>query len=180
MPSTAATGLVRDGSGWRVHIDGFGPLGVDRVVVASGAFGSNLLPLALDLERRPRTVVMAEVGPGPDLPCLVWIGCDHPDLDDLAEVYWVPPIEYPDGRVLLKIGGKILPEPTIDEADLTEWFQGDGDPVEVGALKRALQVLLPDREVTPVDQAPCVHTGPPTGVPNSSPPRARLARLASP
>ncbi|MCP5027479.1 MAG: FAD-binding oxidoreductase [Actinomycetia bacterium] len=161
----AATGLSRHGSGWRVEVDGADPVVVHRVIVASGAFGSNLLARPLDLVRRPRTVVLAEIGPGPDLPSLVWIGCDHPALDALDEVYWVPPTEYPDGRVLLKIGGKIRPEPIIDEADLPAWFQGDGDSAEAAALQAALQVLLPDRQVTPVGQLPCVYTGTPTGLP---------------
>ncbi len=165
------------GAGFRVG-GAWGSVDARRVVVATGAFGHGLLGpgpeqdlgARLGLVRRPRTVVLAELGPDPrDRPLPSLILRDQSD-ERLTSIYWVPPVPYPDGRTYLKIGGVLADDPVIGtgpdpEAELVDWFHGPGDPVESDALRAALATRLPDRPVLATATVPCVYTGTATGLP---------------
>ncbi len=141
----------------------WGSIRADRVLLATGAFGSHLLDGALALERRLRTVVMAELAGPVAVPSLIL--ADPPD-GLLDEIYWVPPVTYPDGAVRLKIGGSRRATTVADDlADLVDHFRSDGDPVEVDALTATLRSLLPGVEIASVATKPCVVTATPTGHP---------------
>ena len=142
----------------------WGTVAARRVLLATGAFGRDLLDGELILERRPRTVVMAEVDATvQNLPSLVLY---QPPDDRLEAIYWVPPVPYPDGRVCLKIGGNLHDASVADdEDDLTEWFRSDGDVTEIDALRSALQRLLPAVEFRSFHSTPCVVTGTPSEYP---------------
>ena len=99
MVESVAERVVRTGSTFEVS-GPWGSIDADRVLVATGAFAGSLLPRPLALERRARTVVMAEMEPA-GTPCLI---SDAPD-DRLHEIYWVPPVRFPFGKTCLKIGG---------------------------------------------------------------------------
>ena len=157
----AATRISASGSG--VTVTGsFGEVAADRVLVATGAFGAGLLDRPLDVERRPRTVLMAETAPDERIPSLILQG---PPDDRLNEVYWVPPVPYPDGRIRLKIGGDLKAFDPLDPGDLVTWFRSDGDRAEVEALEHSLRALLPDVTFGDLVGAPCVVTGTATGLP---------------
>lgn len=142
----------------------WGSVTADRVLLATGAFGAELLPgdLQLHLQRRPRTTLMAEMLDDQRIPCLI---LDQPPDDRLHEIYWVPPVRYPDGRVCLKIGGNLKEHPLLDPDELVPWFRSDGSAEEADALEQSLRVLLPNARIEHVDTAPCVVTGTPTGHP---------------
>lgn len=140
----------------------FGTIAAERVLVATGAFGSELFDWRLDVERRARTIVMARLADDGRIPCLI---LDQPPDDRLHEIYWVPPVEYPDGSVRIKIGGNRKETILLDPGDLTDWFHGDGDLVEIEALTNSLFSLLPDAPLGDIVTSPCVITGTPTGVP---------------
>lgn len=149
-------------AGGRFTVGGpFGELEADRVLLATGAFGGELLDGALVLERRARTTLMVEMAPRPDLPCVISVAPD-PRLSDL---YWVPPVRYPDGRTALKIGGALHDTTLLDADDLDAWFHGDGDPEEAEALAESLVALLPDVTIGGWWTAPCVITATPTDHP---------------
>ena len=157
----AATGLDVRADG--VTVTGrFGALTADRVIVATGAFGAGLLQRPLLVERRPRTVLMAECAPDDRIPSLILQG---PPDDRLNEIYWVPPIPYPDGRIRLKIGGDLKAFDPLATEDLVEWFRSDGSDVEIEALEHSLRALLPDVTFGDLARSPCVVTGTPTGLP---------------
>ena len=104
----------------------WGSLDARQVLVATGAFGRHLYRDQLELERRPRTVLLAEMVPTGALPSLI---LGPPPDSRLDSLYWVPPVRYPDGRVYLKIGGSLAANPLLDDdEELVEWFHGDGDP----------------------------------------------------
>ena len=126
-----------------------------RVLVTTGAFGSELLPRSLNLHRMPRTTVTAEISMGDSLPSLI---CVDPPDERLDEIYWVPPVRYSDGRVALKIGGSLRHSEPVEQAALTDWFQSEGDETEVDALRNSLFGLLPGIEVRSWAQKPCVVT----------------------
>jgi len=157
----AVAGVRRHDGGFA--LDGsFGSVIVDRLLVATGAFGSDLFEWELDVERRARTTVMARLADDGRIPCLI---LDQPPDDRVHEIYWVPPVEYPDGSVRIKIGGNRKDTILLEPHELIEWFHSDGDPVEIDSLTENLFALLPDAPLGDVVTAPCVITGTPTGAP---------------
>lgn len=140
----------------------FGTIRADRIVVATGAFGADLLGARLDVVRFPRTVVMAEIADNGRIPSLI---SDQPPDDRLAEIYWVPPIRFPDGRVCLKIGGELVDAQPCEPEDLTDWFHSEGSEVEADALSNCVRALLPGVQAASWWQTPCVVTS----TPNSHP-----------
>lgn len=156
----AVTAIERTSSGFSLS-GGWGSITADRVLIATGAFGRGLLGGLSEgepvLERRARTILLAEVGPmATPVPSLI---VDDPPDDRLTNIYWVPPVEFPDGRTYLKIGGTLTEDRSIDdEAELIEWFGGTGYGAEIEALEAALRGLLPDVELTSFSSKPCVVT----------------------
>lgn len=157
------TVVDRSGDRWR-FAGPFGEMTADRMLLATGGFGSSLRPVDLQLVRRPRTVVMAEIPAevGDRLPALIHDRIVDPDLEG---IYWTPPVRYPDGHSYLKIGGDLRPHPEAAEAELSAWFRGNGDPREIAALIRMIGVLLPGVEISNVWSKPCVVVVTPTGNP---------------
>ena len=152
----AVSSIESNAGGYRLS-GSWGSLEASRILLATGAFGRHLVERELKVERRPRTVVLAETALDKPLPCLIASSL----IDDrLAGVYWVPPVPYPDGRSYLKIGGSLLASPLIDaEAELVDWFHGDGDATEIDALEVTLRGLLPDAKFVSFTSQPCVITG---------------------
>ena len=105
---------------------------------------------------------MAETAPDERIPSLILQG---PPDDRLNEVYWVPPVPYPDGRIRLKVGGDLKAFDPLGPGDLVTWFRSDGDRAEVEALEHSLRALLPDVTFGDLVGAPCVVTGTATGLP---------------
>ncbi len=156
---------VADGSPATIHLRSGGTIQADQVVLATGPHGADMVPgLDLPLERRLRTIALAELGPGPDLPTLIIDNPPHPALD---EAYWVPPVEFPDGRMLLKIGGDSLPVHLADSGDdISRWFQQGGSEEEATTLFELMETLLPERQITRVRHKPCTVSYTPSGVPH--------------
>lgn len=164
--SAAVSRVERRDGGFEVS-GPFGAIHAGRLLVATGAFGSELFDWSLDVERRARTIVMARLDPATHEPAgrIPSLILDQPPDDRVEEVYWVPPVEYPDGSVRIKIGGNLKETILLEPGDLTEWFHGDGDPTEIDCLANNLRSLLPDAPLGDLVTAPCVITGTATGMP---------------
>jgi sarcosine oxidase len=149
----------------RIHLRSGEIVDAAQIILATGPHGADLVPgIDAPLERRMRTIALAELGPGPDLPTLI---IDNPPHALLDEAYWVPPVEFPDGRMLLKIGGDSLPPQLADDGDdITRWFHAGGSEAEATALFELLETLLPEREITRVRHRPCVVSYTPSGIPH--------------
>ncbi len=133
-----------------------GSLDVDRVLMCTGPYGAELLGIDLGMERRLRTILLADIGAGAGIPSLI---AQDVAPDELTGVYWVPPTQFPDGRVLLKIGGDYVDHGVAESAsEIDHWFHGDGDPIEAAALEAALRELLPGAEIAELTTKPCVVT----------------------
>jgi len=93
----------------------------DRVLFCTGAYGAEVLGIDMPLQKRLRTIVLAELDDGPDLPTLIIDDPPHPALE---EAYWVPPVLWPNGKRLIKIGGDSVPMNvgTINE-EIDQWFR---------------------------------------------------------
>ncbi|MDH3679098.1 MAG: FAD-binding oxidoreductase [Acidimicrobiia bacterium] len=151
----AVTALDRTEGGFELT-GGWGSLTARRILLATGAFGRGLLEQQLVVERRARSVVMGEMADPGGIPSLIL--ADPPD-SRLEDIYWVPPVQYPDGRLCLKIGGTVVEDRTVDSEDeLTDWFHTGGYDLEIDALQTSLRSLLPDVSFTSFTSSPCVIT----------------------
>lgn len=129
-----------------------------RVLVAAGGFsiGEGLLPRAVDLTVKARTVVFAEIAE-PDLAALAdmpswidesWLAHEH--------FYLLPPIRYPDGKCYIKIGGDPTDIVLPDAAAVRAWFRTDGSADAIAHLRRVLARAIPDLAAVSFSSAPCV------------------------
>ena len=119
----------------------------ETAIVATGAFaaGSDLLPVPVALRAKSEVYVMAELDDQQAaeldaMPC-VNRTIHHPQLADL---YVLPPIRYPDGRIYLKLGVNTtidhwLPDPAAVHA----WYDDGDDDGPLPAMRGVLTGLLP-------------------------------------
>ncbi len=134
----------------------FGEIEARRVLLATGAYGAELVGITLAAKRLLRTTLRVDMGPAPAMPSLILDPVDHPHIGDL---YWNPPVRYPDGRVLFKVGCEIPNAPVAETVDdLARWFASDGDPVEADALLATSRALLPGADFRSWETVPCVIT----------------------
>jgi sarcosine oxidase len=126
-------------------------LRAETAIVASGAFaaGSDLLPAPVALRAKSEIYAMAELDDQQAaalsaMPCITrTIG--HPQLADL---YVLPPIRYPDGRAYLKFGANTVTDRWLpDPAAVRAWYDhGNGDGL-LPDLRGILTGLLPDARI---------------------------------
>jgi sarcosine oxidase len=152
--TTVMTGTVRtlrsSSAGVEIDLDDGSHLRADTVVIATGAFaaGSHLLPRALALRAKSEVYAMAELSDDQvrsltGMPAVVRT-VSHPDLADL---YVLPPIRYPDGRVYIKVGANTMTDHWLDDpAQVRDWYHhGDSDN-PLPAFREVLTDLLPHIE----------------------------------
>ncbi|MEM9463936.1 MAG: FAD-dependent oxidoreductase [Actinomycetota bacterium] len=160
-----ATALTRSNGSWTVTTSATS-VTADRVVVATGAFGRELLDEPVPATPFARTVALIEfTEPLPGRRATPALVLAAPETDRLDQMYWVPPVRYPDGRLRLKAGGTHVDDVPIEPGRLVEWFRSDGDPEEVEALVQSVRAALPDAAIASVRSAPCVTTRTATGYP---------------
>lgn len=133
----------------------------NKVLIAVGAYTNSLLNAPLDLTLKPRTILLAEL-PETEatrlaaIPTLIYGLKDNPSL---ASIYMVPPVEYPDGKFYIKIGGSLHNISAVNSFDeLRAWFNRGGSRAEAEALQAVLLDLIPDLNATTFCQKPCVTT----------------------
>ena len=136
---TSTTGTEAELGGRRLR--------AEAAIVASGAFaaGSDLLPVPVALRAKSEVYVMAELDDqqAADLDAIPCINTtiDHPQLADL---YVLPPIRYPEGRTYLKIGANTMIDHWLpDPAAVRAWYDHGSDDGPLPALRKALTSLLP-------------------------------------
>jgi sarcosine oxidase len=142
--SRSRAGVVAD-------LDGGGQLHADAAVVATGAFaaGSGLLPGALALRAKSEVYAMAELGGEQahemgGMPCVV----RHISHPELADLYMLPPIRYPDGRVFLKAGANTMTDRWLDDASsVRDWYRDGDSDGPLPALRDVVTGMLPGVEV---------------------------------
>ncbi len=150
----AVSRITRTAAGFVVSGQ-FGEAVANRVLLATGMYGSALVGVNLELFRQPRTTVRLEIEHGV-LPSLIAYEVNVPDIEG---IYWVPPVLYPNGKIMLKIGGTYAPsESIVDDAEIAGWFATDGNPAEASALRAVVAEILPDARVLSWDTVPCVVT----------------------
>ncbi len=149
--ATITSGTVRalhtSATGTEAELDDGCRLRAGAAIVASGAFaaGSDLLPAPVALRAKSEVYVMAELDDQQAaelgaMPCINRT-IDHPQLADL---YVLPPIRYPDGRTYLKAGANTMIDHWLpDPAAVRAWYDHGNDDGPLPALREALASLLP-------------------------------------
>lgn len=137
------------------------------VLIATGAYTNSLLERPLALIPIARTILLAEVPAREvdhfrEMPTLIaWLPEDAP----IASIYLLPPLQYPDGRYYLKIGGGDSRQPLLTVQSLTAWFHSEGSQMLGQTLKAVLLSLLPRLKPTCFQTKPCVTTHTSSGYP---------------
>jgi sarcosine oxidase len=140
-----------------------------KVVVAAGAYTTFLLPRPLDFFIKPRTIVMAQLSSAESqrlaqMPTTIYSnGVAGAELEG---TYSVPPTQYPDGHIYLKIGGQ-LPDiqPLQTEAEIKQWFKQGGSQHEADLLQAVLFDMVPNLQAERIVTKPCVVTDTAHGYP---------------
>ena len=143
----AVRALRRSVTGMEAELDDGRRLRAAAAIVASCAFaaGSDLLPAPVALRAKSEVYAMAELDgqQAADLGAMPCINreIDHPQLADL---YVLPPIRYPDGRVYLKAGANTMIDHWLPDPDAVRaWYDHGNDDGALPALREALTGLLP-------------------------------------
>ena len=165
----AATALRHDGDVWVVTTGSGATVRSHRVVVATGAHSDELAGLdgCPSFAVRGETIVMALLGPAErarlaGLPSVL-ARLDHPDYEDL---YVVPPTDYPDGSVRLKLGATLRRRRRLDDGTARRaWMRGDGHLDELEPLRALLVELVPGLDAESWESKPCLITETASGLP---------------
>jgi glycine/D-amino acid oxidase-like deaminating enzyme len=150
--ATITSGAVRvlhtSTAGMEAELDDGRRIRAEAAIIASGAFaaGSDLLPVPVALRAKSEVYAMAELDDQQAaelqaMPC-VNRTINHPQLADL---YVLPPIRYPDGRTYLKFGANTMIDHWLpDPAAVRAWYDHGDDDGPLPALRAVLTGLLPD------------------------------------
>lgn len=152
----------RAGDSWTIDTT-LGDVTVDRVVVAGGPHGARMVGHELSIVAALRTRLMVEFERPMNLPSLIAGDVGHPDVKG---IYWTPPVRYPDGRIMLKIGAdENETRFSDDDASLVAWFRSGGHPDEARHLSEVVETLLPGAAVRSTTYEPCATTWTDNGLP---------------
>ncbi|MEM9318880.1 MAG: FAD-dependent oxidoreductase [Pseudomonadota bacterium] len=150
--------VVTDLAGGEVTLVSGATLSAGQILVATGAYAalSPWMPERPKMRVAARTVYFAEVDATEAarlaaMPSLIWRpdGLDH-------YLYLLPPIRYPDGRLLVKIGGEDDGPVVQTEGEALDWFTGHGNSEVAETLKSALTGLMPGLAIKAEHSAPCI------------------------
>ena len=163
---TASAIEVRAGGGWTVRTVEGSSFAVEHVLVATGPHADELD----GLRRRPvievlaETVVLARIPAAEQerLAGLPSIIVDDPVHDHL---YTVPPTDYPDGFVYMKLGATHHEEQVLSPPQRREWMRGDRHEADVDWLRGLLLGLIPGLRAEAWLTKPCLIPDTPTKLP---------------
>ncbi|MEM6635928.1 MAG: FAD-dependent oxidoreductase [Pseudomonadota bacterium] len=134
-----------------------GTVEADHVIVAAGAYASDLLGDRLELTVHARTIFFLRVE-GEELERLSKMPTIILDYCDGTDIYALPPIRYPDGAHYIKIGGDPTDRPLSGSDDIGAWFRSGGDPMIAALLEEKLRGLMPGIQGAGSHHSACVTT----------------------
>ena len=158
--------ITRTSGGFRLRAATGIEVTAEQVIVATGSYGNHFTERPLAVSIRSEAVILCEVDQDTAeslvMPTAIWI-IDHPELND---IYVVPPVQYPDGRWYLKVGGDWGPGPRLDsEASRLAWMTGADADDRLDMMRRVVEEMLPDVPFTSFSMKPCVIADTATGLP---------------
>jgi sarcosine oxidase len=159
--SEAVTRIEPSSQGYRLTA-GSQTLLAKSVVLCTGAYSNQpgLLERPLALRLKPEIVIYAELDrPAADVladaPCLIY-EIDHPAAADL---YLLPPVRYPDGKIYLKLGANTRSDIHIKGSRaINDWYKAGDSDVEKDSLQAIVEQILPDLRANSWHTRRCVIT----------------------
>ena len=163
---TTARSIVRRKQGFQISLADDTTIVAEEVIIATGAYGSQLTAQPLAVSVRPEAVILAElddvIATGLTIPSSIFL-LDHPQLDD---VYIVPPVRYPDDRWYVKMGGSWAgAAPLADEVAMSAWMSGQDANAQLTTMRDVLTDLLPKVPFRSFSMKPCLITDTKSGLP---------------
>lgn len=151
--------IERRVGGYRAVIGNGDNVDARHVLVATGAYAADLLPVRPAMAVLPEAVVLGEVsaddaGALSDMPALIHI----PDAGPFADIYVVPSTRYPDGGWYIKLGGSLAGKVPVVGDDRNAWMAGSAADDDLPLLRSALLDLLPDVSFRRFVAKPCLIT----------------------
>ncbi len=134
-----------------------------KALLTAGGYSNILLRRKLVLPTKSHTILLAEVAPAEinrlrAMPSII-SSFDNPEV---ASLYMLPPVQYPDGKTYIKLGPSGEDEQffdaTEDDRELLPWFQSDGSAEIAAWLKKALHRMIPDLKAVSYQTVPCLIT----------------------
>lgn len=158
-------GIERSGSGWSVHTVEGTSLDAAQVVIAAGPHADELtgLPRTPLIDVVAETVVMARVSTEEELrlaglPSIIVDGPhDH--------LYIVPPAEYPDRHVYVKLGATRQEHWVLSANERRQWMTGTFHAADLDWLHGLLVGVLPGLHAEGWSTKPCLIPDTPTKLP---------------
>jgi len=132
-----------------------------RVLVAVGAYANKpgLLPRRLALRLKTESVVLALVDAAAAVehersPTIVY------DISgpSVGNVYSVPPVRYPDGRFLMKLGANTSEDRWLDVDAVNDWYRSGSSMAAQRLLRSSVEAVYRDTAIRGVEPHRCVVT----------------------
>jgi glycine/D-amino acid oxidase-like deaminating enzyme len=162
--SDEVIGIDRSGDGWSVNTVRGEIVETAQVVIAAGPHADELTGMPRPLiDVVAEAVLLAEVSPAEQhrlvgLPSII--------VDDVDEhLYIVPPTEYPDGRVYVKLGATRHDPRVLSPNERREWMAGTQHEADLDWLRGLMLGVLPGLRVESWSTKPCLIPDTPTKLP---------------
>ena len=156
----------RSTGGWRVVTETGTIVEAEHVLIATGPHADELpgLPRPPRIDVLAETVVLARVSSTEQvrLAGLPSIIVDDPAHDHL---YTVPPTDYPDGFVYMKLGATRSGEKVMSPSGRRDWMAGNQHEADLDWLRGLLVALLPGFQAEAWMTKPCLIPETPTKLP---------------
>jgi sarcosine oxidase len=139
------------GAGVEAELHDGRQLRAETAIVATGAFaaGSDLLTVPVALRAKSEIYAMAELDEQQaaelgQMPCINRTIRNQ----QLSDLYVLPPIRYPDGRIYLKCGANTMIDHWLaGPGDVRSWYDSGNDVGPLAILREILSDLLPSIRV---------------------------------
>lgn len=137
---------------------------VDQVLLAMGGFTDMLLPKPLPLKVYSRTILLAEIDEAQaakldDMPAIIRYFADGTNM------YMLPPIRYPNGRIYFKIGGDPVDNPLHGIDEIKAFFRSGGHAHVAELLEMRMREVLRDVTLGEMHMSTCITTYTEHGLP---------------
>ena len=163
--SEEVIGIEPVANGWSVHTVDATVVEATQVVIAAGPHADELagLPRKPLIDVVAETVVMARLSADEQLrlAALPSIIVDGPQ----DHLYIVPPTEYPDGHVYVKLGATRHEHWVLSADDRRDWMKGTFHAADLDWLHGLLVGVLPGLHVEGWSTKPCLIPDTPTKLP---------------
>lgn len=163
--SEQVTGIEQSGNGWSVHAVDGSSIEAGHVVIAAGPHADEVagLPRTPLIDVVAETVVMARISTEEQLRLagLPSIIVDGPE----DHLYIVPPTEYPDGHVYVKLGATRHDQWVLAADERREWMTGTFHAADLDWLHGLLVGALPGLHAEGWSTKPCLIPDTPTKLP---------------